>query len=78
MTRKQAALKVFKKINEELEKIDKESHVAKRLRVINEELCESIIQLINKYECISMTNYATQESNSPTTISEKQSAETLN
>lgn len=76
MTRKQAAVKVFMKINEELEKIeDRNSLVVKRLRLINEELCESIIELIKKYECKSITDYATQELNSPIVTSEKQSAE---
>lgn len=77
MTRKQAALKVFMRINEELEKLEnKESLVAKRLRLINEELCESVIELIKKYECKSLKNYATQECDSQTTTSERLNAGT--
>jgi len=74
MTRKQAALKVFMRINEELEKLeDKNSLAVKRLLLINEELCESVVELINKYECKSLKNYVTQECDSPTMTSEKPS-----
>jgi hypothetical protein len=73
MNRLQAAKKVFLIINEELSKLDELNiPVVRRLKLINEELSESVTDLIKKYEtCTYTTNYATQASASVKSTSVK-------
>jgi hypothetical protein len=63
MGRLQSAKKVFFAINQELEKIERNAVSVNKLKVINEELADAVIELIKKYElCESTTNYATKQS----------------
>jgi hypothetical protein len=77
MTKKQAATRVFLHINEELSKIEDNNLRVKRLKLLNEELCEAVLELINKYECKSIMNSATSVSNYSRSISERPSVGTL-
>lgn len=72
MGRLQSAKKVFFAINQELEKIERNPVSVNKLRVINEELADAVIELIKKYEsCESTTNYATKRSSTLESTSEK-------
>ena len=72
MERLQSAKKVFFAINQELGKINKNTVSIQKLKTINEELADAVIQLIKNYEsCLNTQGYAnTQETNSES-ISEK-------
>ena len=77
MNRLQDAKKVFLIVNEELTKLDElNMPVVRRLKMINEELSEAVIDLIKKYEslCISSATSARQGQASDTSTSEKQGA----
>jgi ATP-dependent Lon protease len=72
MERLKSAKKVFFAINQELGKIDKNTLVVKKLKLINEELADAVIQLIKNYEsCKNLTNSATLPSNNSESISEE-------
>lgn len=63
MGRLQSAKKVFFAINQELEKIERNAVSVNKLKVINEELADAVIELIKKYElCESTMNYASKQS----------------
>jgi hypothetical protein len=70
MERLQSAKKVFFAINQELEKIDKNILAVKKLKTINEELADAVIQLIKNYEaCKNSTTYVnTRETSSVSTL----------
>lgn len=72
MERLKSAKKVFFAINQELGKIDKNTLVVKKLKLINEELADAVIQLIKNYEsCKNLINSATPPSNNSESISEE-------
>ena len=79
MERLQSAKKVFFAINQELEKIDKNILSVRKLKTINEELADAVIQLIKNYEaCKNSTTYATTHETSSVSTLEKSSQEKEN
>jgi hypothetical protein len=72
MGRLESAKKVFFAINQELYKIERNALIVHKLRTINEELADAVIQLIKKYEqCKSTTTFATTQKTSSGLTSEK-------
>lgn len=79
MERLQSAKKVFFAINQELEKIDKNILSVRKLKTINEELADAVIQLIKNYEsCKNSMTYATMRETSSVSTLEKSSQEKEN
>jgi len=76
MGRLESAKKVFFAINQELDKIERNALVVHKLRTINEELADAVIQLIKKYEqCKSTTTSVNLPRTSTELISEKTAPE---
>jgi hypothetical protein len=72
MERLQSAKKVFFAINQELGKISKNTVTVQKLKTINEELADAVIQLIKNYEsCLSTQTCANTPKNSSESTSEK-------
>lgn len=76
MGRLESAKKVFFAINQELDKIERNALVVHKLRTINEELSDAVIQLIKKYEqCKSTTTFVNSPVRNTESISEKTAPE---
>jgi len=72
MGRLESAMKVFFAINQELDKIERNALVVNKLRTINEELADAVIELIKKYEqCKSTTTFVNSPKTSTESMSEK-------